>query len=194
LGVVLFPKSALPLHIFEERYKILINLAVDKGIEFGINLTENGVMARVGCTARVREVIRRYEDGKLDIVVEGGTRYALLEFHEDKAPYFVGTVERREETEETDRKVLQEAIAWYNRLMDAVYGEGSFQMRADEGGMVSFRMAQKSGLDLSSRQHLLEVDSENSRLKWLLTHFREVLPKLEHEAEVKTIIRNDGYL
>ena len=195
LGVVLFPKSALPLHIFEERYKILIGLALEKGTDFGINLLENGEMARVGCTARVRDVLQRYDDGRLDIVVEGGRRYELMRFHEDKAPYFVGTVQYIEPGSGYDREILAETVALYNRMMSIVHRRGEFQIdprAADE--MPSFRMAQKAGLSLKARQSLLEVDSETARLRWLLEWLKGVIPKLETAAEIDKIVRNDGYL
>ena len=195
LGVVLFPKSALPLHIFEERYKILINLALEDGTDFGINLVENGVMAKVGCTARVRDVLRQYDDGKMDIVIEGERRYEVVRFHEDKAPYFVGTVVYPQQEPGYDRALLTETVTLYNRLMATVYKGGDFQLRGDVAeDMPSFRMAQKAGLDLAARQQLLEEDSETGRLRRLLNWFREVIPKLENAVEIDRIVHNDGYL
>src|SRR5512135_1448489 len=79
LNAVLFPTSQLPLHIFEERYKELINACIREGRPFGVNLMENGTTHEVGCTARIAQVLTRYNDGRMDIVVEGERRYALLE-------------------------------------------------------------------------------------------------------------------
>jgi ATP-dependent Lon protease len=195
LGVVLFPDSSLPLHIFEERYKILIRLAVEQGTEFGINLVENGVMARIGCTARVRDVLRRYDDGRMDIVVEGKRRYELVEFHDDRAPYFVGSVVYADPRPGCDPTILAETLALYNKMMGVIYRDGAFQIGVDSGeGALSFRMAQKAGLDLADRQRLLEEDSEDIRLQWLLGWFRSVIPKLENAAVTERIVRNDGYL
>ncbi|HMK38660.1 MAG TPA: LON peptidase substrate-binding domain-containing protein, partial [Bacteroidota bacterium] len=68
LNVVLFPRSALPLHIFEERYKVLINECVERGTPFGVALAREKGMADVGCSAVVSSVTRRYDDGRMDIV------------------------------------------------------------------------------------------------------------------------------
>ena len=77
LQVVLFPHSLLPLHIFEDRYKLLIRECVTEKTEFGINLVQDGTLADVGCTAVVTTIVRRYDDGKMDIVVQGRQRYLL---------------------------------------------------------------------------------------------------------------------
>lgn len=192
LGVVLFPGSALPLYVFEERYKLLIGA----GLEFGINLTENGNLAEVGCTARVREVVRRYGDGSFDVIVGGIRRYELVEFHKDRAPYYVGTVLFREQQpEQRDQVLLKETIALYNEAVRVVYKDGRFVIREEsEQQLYSYRIAQKIGLDLPKRQLLLEVDSENRRLEILRTYLKDVLPRLENAAEVDNVARNDGYL
>ncbi|MDH4070835.1 MAG: LON peptidase substrate-binding domain-containing protein [Ignavibacteria bacterium] len=196
LGVVLFPGSALPLHIFEERYKLLVGQSSQTGAEFGVNLTENGNLSEVGCTARVRDVVRRFEDGSFDVIVDGIRRYDLLEFHKDRAPYYVGTVVFREPSqEERDRALLSETLALYNKLVRVVYKDGRFVIDEEEADQVhSYRIAQKVGLDLATRQHLLEVDSENERLELLRAYLKDFLPRLENAAEVDKVARNDGYV
>jgi len=196
LGVVLFPGSALPLHIFEERYRLLVGQSSRTGAEFGINFTRKGNLSRIGCTARVREVVRRYEDGSFDVIVEGVRRFSVVEFHRDQAPYVIGRVEFIEQAQEhEDTGLITETLELYNRLVGIVYRDEDFQLTREGGASpLSFRMAQKAGLDLASRQHLLEVDSENERLEWLRSHLTLFLPKLENAAEIDRIARNDGYV
>ena len=67
LGVVLFPTSKVPLHIFEERYKKLCEESLKNHSTFGINYIEEDKLHSIGCTAQVADVIKRYPDGKLDI-------------------------------------------------------------------------------------------------------------------------------
>ena len=88
LNVVLFPQSQLHLHIFEERYKTLISECITYDSAFGINLVHEHEVRTVGCTAMVREVVKRYDDGKLDIIVEGHRRLHLHNFVEAPHPYF----------------------------------------------------------------------------------------------------------
>ena len=70
LGIVLLPGEIVPLHIFEERYKLLVNERADDG-EFGIVLAEDDGCASAGCTARVVDIVERLDDGRMNILVQG---------------------------------------------------------------------------------------------------------------------------
>jgi Lon protease-like protein len=78
LPLVLLPTELAPLHIFEERYKRMINLCIEEGAEFGIVWLGDSGLADVGCTARITELIDRMEDGRMNIVVRGGKPFRLL--------------------------------------------------------------------------------------------------------------------
>ncbi len=123
LNVVLFPGSALPLHIFEDRYKILVRECSEKrGMEFGINRVEGERLSSIGCTAVVREVVKRYEDGRFDIIADGMRRYQLQGLDQGKTPYYVGRVTFLEdEKDEVDAALLNETTDLYNRLVTSVY-------------------------------------------------------------------------
>lgn len=196
LQIVLFPGSRLPLHIFEDRYTILIGECRQNSTEFGINRVQAGVMADVGCTARLVRVVQEYADGRLDIIVEGGRRYRVVERDADTKPYLQGTVEFFAETpEQIDEGLARSTIALYNRLVAVVYRGKVDALGADavQTGL-AFRMAQKAGLDLDARQHLLETASENERLHALEEYLTGVLPRLEKLDEIERIVRSDGYL
>lgn len=197
LKVVLFPGSALPLHIFEDRYRILVRECLEKsGMEFGINLVEGEKLSFVGCTAVVREVVKRYEDGRFDIVVEGMRRYKLHGMDQDKAPYYVGRVTFLEdETDEVDMTLLNETADLYNRLVKSVYENRLLHISATIASRpISFVMAQKIGMALRGRQDLLEMRSENERLRSVHGYLADVVPKLKRSQEVQRIINNDGYI
>src|SRR5688500_2219336 len=83
LGVVLFPHSRVPLHIFEDRYKKLIDECVKEGGSFGINYIEEDRLHSIGCTAKIIEVTEKYPDGKVDIVTEGERRYEVVELEQN---------------------------------------------------------------------------------------------------------------
>lgn len=197
LNVVLFPDSALPLHIFEERYRRLIRECLeDKGKEFGINFVDGEKLSSVGCTAVVREVVQRYEDGRLDIVVQGRRRYELHRVEETVAPYFVGHVSFVEDqNEKRNHSVAAETTKLYNRLVEVVYGDRLPKLSTDPTSeCISFVMAQKAGMDLQRRQQLLEMKSENQRLQMLQRYLATVVPTLQHAKEIQRIVNSDGYL
>ena len=92
LPVVLLPSEVVPLHIFEERYKTMIALCLDEGSEFGIVWLSDDGLKEIGCTAQVAEVLERMEDGRMNILVRGGSPFRLLERQEDHV-YPAGTIE-----------------------------------------------------------------------------------------------------
>ena len=75
LGIALLPTELLPLHIFEDRYKELIGECLEEDGEFGLVYADDDGIRDVGTRARVSEVITRFEDGRLNILVEGGERF-----------------------------------------------------------------------------------------------------------------------
>jgi len=196
LPVVLFPDSALPLHIFEERYRILIAECITSRSEFGINLVHEGKMSEVGCTAVVEKLVKKYDDGKMDIIVQGKRRYRLMQIKPESHAYMVGEVEYFGlERGSVDQTLAQKTIRLHNTVIDIVYGNMNRHIPIDVATTeVSFVLAQKSGMDLLQRQHLLGVTSENERLKLLSTYFAGIIPKLETMEVVNRVVRSDGYL
>jgi Lon protease-like protein len=84
LGIVLLPTEQIPLHIFEERYQELIGECLDLELEFGLVYADDEGLREVGTRALVTEVLDRFDDGRLNIVVEGGERFRLLQLTEGR--------------------------------------------------------------------------------------------------------------
>src|SRR5436305_12653585 len=85
LDLVLFPGMALPLHIFEPRYKEMIGECLEHDTPFGIvRAIEDGI-AQIGCSAEVVTVVKRYDDGKLDIVTRGLRRFEIVEIVQERS-------------------------------------------------------------------------------------------------------------
>lgn len=196
LNVVLFPRSALPLHIFEERYKVLINECVERGTPFGISLAKDEALAPVGCTALVSSVTRRYDDGRMDIVVGGEKRYRLIRTEPGRAPYLMGEVEFFDEPDEAfDNDLAALTAKAFNSFLAVAYRGSGTQIGPEliKAGL-SYVIAQKAGLDLSRRQELLEIPGENGRLRMLNEYLTDLLPRLKRAEEVQRVIKNDGYI
>ena len=197
LSIVLFPGSSYPLHIFESRYKVLVNETMSSDGEFGINLVEDGRMFPVGCRAHVERVVKRYEDGRMDIIVAGTDRYEIKGYRSNEKPYLMADTEPFEDVDtEVDYQLLDATILLYNQLVESVYGEAEEPLETGDwvSGGGSFRVAQKAGLDLSVRQNLLQMRSEGERLRFLKEYLEELLPKIKEMEKIQSIIRNDGYV
>ena len=92
LGIVLLPTEQVPLHIFEPRYRELIAECLEGEQPFGLVFADDDGLRRTGTLASVVEVVERFEDGRLNIVVEGGDRFRLLELTDGRS-FHTGTVE-----------------------------------------------------------------------------------------------------
>src|SRR5271170_7146722 len=92
LQVVLFPRAALPLHIFEERYKQMIEDVLRGKSEFGVVLAGEKGIVNTGCTASVEKVLKKYPDGRMDLISIGRRRFEIILLNDEK-PYLRGAVE-----------------------------------------------------------------------------------------------------
>ncbi len=77
LEVVLFPEAALPLHIFEDRYKEMIGVCLAEKIAFGVVCAQREGLAVVGCTAEIVRILEKYPDGRMDILCQGAKRFEI---------------------------------------------------------------------------------------------------------------------
>lgn len=198
LEVVLMPQIPLPLHIFEERYKLMIGECLAQDREFGVVYFDGSKVRKVGCTAKITSVLKRYDDGRMDIVTRGKKRFVLKKISNEK-PYLQGHVtyfddEGEEYTEETDR-AAREGI----RLLRRVYGLMRKELTVDEVPerdlqTLSFVIAGNQGFTLDEKQKLLEMTSTSERLSACVECLKEVLQRMKIGEEVKKIISGNGNL
>ena len=197
LNLVLFPDAQLPLHVFEPRYRTLIGECISSGSEFGINLVDHGHQHPIGCTARVVEVVEKYSDGRMDIIVEGVGRYRLLEVDDSEHPYSIGRVEPIEDEDiPVDPTLLSDCADLYNQILDLVYGGSADHFSPEDLGTrsASFTMAPKSGLSSDQKQSMLELTTENSRLELLRDHLASIVPTIRQAELIQRVVKSDGYL
>ena len=100
LGIVLLPTEQLPLHIFEERYKELVDECLEQDGEFGLVYADDDGLRDLGTRARVVEVLTRFEDGRLNVLVEGGDRFRLVELTDGRS-FSTGLVTPIEDVEDS---------------------------------------------------------------------------------------------
>ncbi len=195
LQVVLLPGAHIPLHVFEERYKTLIRECARDKKEFGINLVLGGRVHRIGCTAILEKILRRYPDGRLDIRVQGRKRYRLTEdYSAEDTPYFVGKIVfLEEEPAPIDPVLAVKARKMLSELLNKVYkGKEKPASFFDEERELSYQLAEYSGLDFTQRQELLECPNEHQRLEMLITHYSEILDKLSLKDKYISILKMDS--
>jgi Lon protease-like protein len=194
LNVVLLPGAPLPLHIFEERYKQMVNECLESESEFGMVLADESGTRRVGCTARIVELVERYEDGRMLILVEGSRRFKLNNILTGR-PYYMGEIEYLEEEPEEDVNALaEECIALLERVVEAAT-EGSVGIEIEPPYRnLSFAIAGRVEFDLETRQQILELTSEKERLQKVKELLTAAAQRLERERQAREKAQTNGHL
>ena len=194
LNVVLMPGTSLPLHIFEERYKQMVNECLDSETEFGMVLADEDGTRGVGCTARIVELVQRFEDGRMVILVEGSRRFKLNNIMTGK-PYYVGDVDYLEDGADDDVSSLaEECVALLERVVEAAT-EGSVDIEIEPPYRnLSFAIAGRIEFDLETRQQILELPTEKGRLEKVKELLTEAADRLERDRQVRKLAETNGHL
>ena len=197
LSLVIFPNSKYPLHIFEERYKKLTNDCLAKKSGFGIVSRIGETVSEVGVYVDIIDVIKIYESGEMDIVVQGKWRFKRLDLEMHTDGYYLSEVEKVLD-KETDMDFnlfteLKKHVTDTLKLVNYDINQ-TFWDNLDKTKQKSFKKAEKSGLSILQQQELLTIQSENKRLNYLINHFEKLEEKLEENKIIKGIILGDGYL
>ena len=192
LNVVLMPGAPLPLHIFEDRYKQMVNECLEEETEFGMVLADESGTREVGCTARIVELVERYEDGRLVILVEGSRRFRLNNIMTGK-PYYVGEVEYLEDEGEEDVVSLaEECIKLLERVVEAAT-EGSVGIEIEPPYRnLSFAIAGRIEFDVETRQQILELSTERERLEKVRELLSAAADRLERERKAREVAQTNG--
>lgn len=192
LQVVLFPGAELPLHIFEDRYKEMIGEVLRERREFGVVLASEKGVVKTGCTATVDKVLRRYPDGRLDILTLGRRRFEILHLNDERV-FLRGSVEFFDDDESapTPPEIHRLAIEGYNELQDLME-ERRLAPEQSANPQLSFQLAQPVP-DLALRQLLLSTRSESERLRHLAGFFPGYLQKQRRLQRIKDLAPRNGH-
>lgn len=190
LDVVLFPGEALPLHIFEDRYKEMIAECLASGTSFGVVRAQQEGLAVIGCTAPIAHVIRRYDDGRLDILCQGKARFEIemlenaRDFLEAEVTFF------DDDGPAAPRSLREECAALHFEAMELAGIEmQSTHLSLDHP--VSFQLAASLPADLGFKQQILSLRSDAERTERLRDFYQTVLPKLRMGAHTaKASVQN----
>jgi len=190
LGIVALPNELVPLHIFEDRYRTMIEECLERGTEFGIVWLSDDELKAVGCACEVERVLERLDDGRLNILVRGTRPFRLVE-RQDGLPYPAGTVEFLEDRDEApDDEASQGAHDAYAELVEQATDTPP---EADELAVMSaYAMAATVDFGLEAKQGLLELRSENARLRQVLRLFRAALKQLEFAQRAQARAQSNG--
>jgi Lon protease-like protein len=182
LDMVLLPTERVPLHVFEPRYKELIGECLTQDREFGLVLGDREGLREVGTRAAVVEVVERFPDGRLNIVVEGRERFRLLELTEGRS-FATGEVEPvADEASVSDRAQREETLDLYRQLAELV--EADIDEPSPDSGVLSFELASRVDFGVERKQQLLELNSEPERLTRVAELLRKAIEAIRVERDL----------
>ena len=190
LGIVLLPTEQIPLHIFEDRYQELIAECLAEEREFGLVYADDDGVREIGTSAVVAEVLDQFEDGRLNIVVEGRERFRLVELTEGRA-FQTGLVEPVvDEPGTADPEDAEHAVELFHRLVELT-GAEVVEPRLD-AEQLSFELAGRFEFAPELKQRLLQLTSERERMHLLAELLAGAAAAVEREREIAERAQGNG--
>jgi Lon protease-like protein len=190
LGIVTLPTEYVPLHIFEDRYKAMIDECLERDTEFGILWLDDEELKTVGCAVTIDRVLERMDDGRQNILCQGTRPFRVVERQEDLA-YPAGVVELLEDKPETlDAATAERAHASY---MELVAQAADRVLEPEEvADMTAYEMAATVDFGLDAKQGLLDLRSENARLRLADRLFRAATKRLDYVERAQARAKSNG--
>lgn len=197
LKLVMFPRSRYILHIFEDKYKIMVKKAMKAKEGFGIISMNKEDMYDIGTYVQVNQIINTFENGEFDIVIEGLYRFKLHHHWLHPDGYFEAEIiPYADETDEVNPLLVEELKFKFEELINKIDFtlDTRFWALLESAPKKSYKIAEKGGLDLTQQQRLLSLRSEDARISFLMDHFDTIENYVTEKARLQKIVMNDGYL
>ncbi|HLI61079.1 MAG TPA: LON peptidase substrate-binding domain-containing protein [Solirubrobacteraceae bacterium] len=190
LGIVALPSELVPLHIFEERYQAMVAHCLEHSSDFGIVWMADDGLREIGCACTIEKVLERMEDGRSNIVVRGERPFRIVE-RQSHLPYPAGIVEFLDD----DAEPLDEEIARGTREVYAALVQRATDRRpegAELAELDAYAMAATVDFGADAKQGLLELRSENARLRLVARLFRAATKRLDFVDRAQARARSNG--
>jgi len=201
LELVLLPGAAVPLHIFEPRYRAMAARCQQEPTPFALVRIDAGHIRQVACEAAIELVLQRYPDGRLDILVRGGERVAIQAVREHADGYLEGLAGRVGDLEEAEDAPARETLLHLYGEVRRLAGEDETPGPGGEGEPMAvplggpgytFALAAGLPLDLDTRQGLLETVSERERERMLIRALAARIPAARQLGEQRRSSKGNG--
>jgi len=193
LNVVLLPGAELPLHIFEPRYREMVKNCLEEKSEFGMLLSLPKGLARVGCTAEILDVAKRYGDGRMDILTAGRAPFRVVELF-TQAPLLEGHVDYLEDRENPPNpRIQRQLVELFEACHTLIFDDYPKNLEGACPEELSYLVAATLPMDLLWKQQILELRSEADRQERLVAYLREWAPHLQKAGAVRQRAAGNGH-
>jgi Lon protease-like protein len=193
LPIVLLPAESVPLHIFEPRYRELIGECIERDDDFGVVLAKpSGDIHHVGTRAHVTRVLQVLPDGRMNVVVEGGDRFRVLEVSHDRS-FAIGTVEELADPpdELAERADSERALELFARLQEAL-GTTTAPPPEVASPQLDWELVDRVDFAPELKQELLELTSPVLRMRRLGELLERALEGVELESGIRRRAASNG--
>lgn len=193
LSLVVYPEERLNLHIFEPRYRQLINECHSQNSSFGIPVFLDNKVSDYGTEVRIISIAKRYEDGRMDIQIRGMQPFKLLNFQNPipKKLYAGGEVQILDIIKQDNFLVRQKVIELITVLYDTL--KINLDMDFESIDYLSYAFAHKIGLSFEQQYQLLQIQNEEERQNYILEHLEHSIPIVAEMEQTKDLIRMNGH-
>ncbi len=182
----------MPLHVFEPRYKEMIGECLERKQPFGVVRAQDGEVAEIGCTAEILNVVKKYEDGRMDIITRGRQRFEVMQVHPERSFLQAEVFYLRDDPGASTREEISRALELHGEIMKLAGSEPESvsDVNAQE---LSFHLAGSLPLDLDFKQTLLGMKSEPERLQAVIIFFENILPNVRRTLHVRRKAGGNGH-
>ncbi len=193
LEIVVYPGEKINLHIFEDKYKQLISEISKEKKHFGIIPVIKNKVAERGTQVEIEQIVKQYDDGKMDISVKGASIFRVLEVIESiPAKLYSGAIVKHLLNEESNNsrylKAVVKAIRELHKLLNI---NKDFKKPDDE--LTSYDLAHHAGLSLDEEYELLNLMREDQRIEYLRLHLKKIIPVVAGAEALKKKIQLNGH-
>jgi Lon protease-like protein len=193
LGVVVYPGEELNLHIFEPRYKQLIQECSKTGKQFGIPAVINDKVNDMGTLMEIKEISKLHDNGEMDIKTRGIKVFRILEVvKEIPGKLYSGAIVNYPHNEESGNRALMITVVRAIRELHAFLKVSKDFKKPDED-LWSYDVAHHAGLSLEEEYELLQLLHELQRQEYLKRHIAKVLPMLGEMETLKERVKLNGH-
>jgi Lon protease-like protein len=190
LGIVALPGELIPLHIFEDRYKTMMNECMREEKEFGIVWLADDGLRENGCACAIDRVLEQMEDGRMNLLTRGTRPFRVVE-RQSHLAYPAGVIEFLEDREETvDPELFQGAREAYADLVKRATDNDPDP--AELADMDAYGMAATVDFGPDAKQGLLDLRSENARLRLVTRLFHAAIERLDLIDRAQERARSNG--
>jgi Lon protease-like protein len=190
LALVALPGELVPLHIFEERYKTMMDECLDSDGEFGIVWMSDDGLREIGCACTIERVLERMDDGRMNLLARGTRPFRVLE-RQAHLPYPAGLIQFiDDQLDDPDPQLAGNARAAYADLVKRATDREPTDDELDAMG--AYDMAATVDFGLDAKQGLLDLRSENARLKLVTRLFRAATKRLDFVDRAQARARSNG--